>query len=154
MEIREASEKHIPEITKLWMEFMYFNAEIEPFDTSGDNVLTQVETHLRNKITSDDSLVLVAMDNQKVVGYSISQITQIPPFTRGKKLGVIYDMAVTAHYRKKGIGKEMLDQIKAWFRERGIQRIEISVVTKNTIGDSFWREQGFQDYEQILYLEN
>ena len=47
VEIIEASEKHIPEITKLWMEFMYFNAEIEPFDTSGDNVLTQVETHLR-----------------------------------------------------------------------------------------------------------
>jgi ribosomal protein S18 acetylase RimI-like enzyme len=154
MEIKEASEKHIPEITKLWMEFMYFNTAIEPFDTSGDNVLTQVETHLRNKITSDDSLVLIATDNQRVVGYSISQITRMPPFTRGKQLGVIYDMAVTASYRKKGIGKEILDQIKSWFKDRDIHRIELSVVTKNTIGDSFWREQGFKDYEQILYLEN
>ena len=154
MEIKEASEKHIPEITKLWMEFMYFNTAIEPFDTSGDNVLTQVETHLRNKITSDDSLVLIATDNQRVVGYSISQITRRPPFTRGKQLGVIYDMAVTASYRKKGIGKEILDQIKSWFKDRDIHRIELSVVTKNTIGDSFWREQGFKDYEQILYLEN
>lgn len=154
MEIREAAENHIPEITKLWMEFMYFNTEIEPFDTSGDNVLTQVETHLRNKITSDDSLVLVAMDDQKVVGYSISQITRMPPFSRGKNVGVIYDMAITASHRKQGFGKEMLDRIKAWFKERDIKRIEISVVTKNTIGDSFWREQGFQDYDQILYLEN
>ncbi|UCD09629.1 MAG: GNAT family N-acetyltransferase [Dehalococcoidales bacterium] len=154
MEIIEASEKHIPEITKLWIEFMYFNTEIEPFDTSGDNVLTQVETHLRNKITSDDSLVLVAMDDQKVVGYSISQITRMPPFSRGNTVGVIYDMAITASHRRKGIGKEMLDGIKTWFKERDIKRIEISVVTKNTIGDSFWREQGFQDYEQILYVEN
>ncbi|HEY95304.1 MAG TPA: GNAT family N-acetyltransferase [Dehalococcoidia bacterium] len=154
MEIKEASEKHIPEITKLWMEFMYFNAEIEPFDTSGDNVLTQVETHLRNKIRSDDSLVLVSLDDQNVVGYSISQITRMPPFSRGKNIGVIYDMAVTASHRRKGIGKEMLDRIKAWFKERDIKRIEISVVTKNTIGNSFWREQGFQDYEQILYIEN
>ena len=153
MEILEASEKHIPEITKLWMEFMYFNAEIEPFNTSGDNVLTQVETHLRNKITSDDSLVLIAIDDQKVVGYSISQTTLMPPFSRGKTIGVIYDMAVTASHRRKGIGKEMLDCIKAWFNERNINRIELSVVTKNTIGNSFWREQGFQDYEQILYLE-
>ncbi|MFC1947226.1 GNAT family N-acetyltransferase [Chloroflexota bacterium] len=154
MEIREASENHIPEITKLWMEFMYFNVEIEPFDTSGDNVLSQVETHLRNKITSDDSLVLVAIDDQKVVGYSISQTTRMPPFSRGKTIGVIYDMAVTASHRRKGIGKEMLDRIKAWFNDRNINRIELSVVTKNTIGDSFWREQGFKDYEQILYLEN
>ncbi|UCC17446.1 MAG: hypothetical protein JSU58_02560, partial [Dehalococcoidales bacterium] len=87
MEITEAAKKHIPEITKLWMEFMYFNTEIEPFDTSGDNVLTQVENHLRNKITSDDSLVLVAVEDQKVVGYSISQITRMPPFSRGKTIG-------------------------------------------------------------------
>ena len=154
MEIIEASEKNIPEITRLWMEFMYFNVEIEPFDTSGDNVLTQVETHLRNKIKSDDSLVLVAIDDQTVVGYSISQITRIPPFSRGKNVGIIYDMAITTSHRRKGIGKEMLDSIKTWFKEREINRIELSVVTKNTIGDSFWREQGFKDYEQILYLEN
>ncbi|UCC18084.1 MAG: GNAT family N-acetyltransferase [Dehalococcoidales bacterium] len=114
----------------------------------------QVENHLINKITSDDSLVLVAVEDQKVVGYSISQITRMPPFSRGKTIGVIYDMAVTASHRRKGIGKEMLDWIKTWFNNRGIKRIEISVVTKNTIGSSFWREQGFQDFEQILYLEN
>ena len=154
MEIIEATEKHIPEITKLWMEFMYFNAEIEPFNTSGDKVLTQVETHLKNMIKSDDSLVLVAIDDQKLVGYSISQITQKPPYFREKTLGTIYDMAITASHRRKGIGKEMLNHIKAWFKERDIKRIEISVVTKNTIGNSFWREQGFKDYEHILYIEN
>ena len=153
MEIKEATEKHIPEITKLWMEFMYFNAEIEPFDTSGDNVLTQVETHLKNKIASDDSLVLVAIDN-KVVGYSISEITKKPPSVRKKNLGIIYDMAITANQRGKGIGKEMLDRIKAWFKDRDIKRIEISAVTKNTIGNKFWREQGFKDSEEIMYLEN
>jgi GNAT superfamily N-acetyltransferase len=154
MEIKEAAEKHIPEIIKLWMEFMYFNAEIEPFDTSGDNVLTQVETHLRNKITSDGSLVLVATAEQKVVGYSISEITQKPPSSRKKNLGIIYDMAITAEQRGKGIGKEMLDRIKAWFKDRKIKRIEISPVTKNTIGKSFWQEQGFKDFEDIMYLEN
>jgi len=154
MEIVEASEKHIPEITKLWMEFTYFNAEIEPFDTSGDNVLSQVETHLKNKITSDGSLVLVAIDHNKVIGYSISEITQKPPALRNKNLGIIYDMAITADHRGKGIGKAMLDRIKAWFKERGIKRIEISAVTKKTIGTTFWREQGFQDYEDIMYLEN
>ncbi len=154
MEIKEALEKHIPEITKLWMEFMYFNEKIEPFDTSGDNVLTQVETHLRNKIKSNDALVLVAIDNQKVVGYSISEITQRLPYFRNRTLGVIYDMAITASHRRKGIGKEMLGAIKTWFKKRDVKRIELSIVTKNTIGNSFWREQGFKDYEQILYIEN
>ena len=154
MEIREASEKHIPEITKLWMEFMYFNAEIEPFDTSGDNVLSQVETHLKNRITSDDALVVVAIDDNKVIGYSISEVTQKPSALRNKNLGIIYDMAITADHRGKGIGKAMLDRIKAWFKERDIKRIEISAVTKKTIGDTFWQEQGFQNYEEIMYLGN
>lgn len=154
MEIREASERHIPEITRLWMEFLYFNAEIEPFDTSGDNVLTQAETHFRNRITSDDSLVLVAITDQKVVGYSISEITQKPPAFPKQSLGIIYDIAISTGHRGKGIGNKMLDRIEAWFKERGIRRIEISVVTKNTIGSSFWREQGFKDHEEIMYLVN
>jgi GNAT superfamily N-acetyltransferase len=154
MEIKEAAKKHIPEITKLWMEFMYFNADIEPIDTSGDKVLTQVEAHLKNRITSDDSLVLVAIADQKAVGYSISEITKKSPSVRKKNLGIIYDMVITADQRGKGFGKEMLDRIKTWFKDRDIKRIEISAVTKNTIGHTFWREQGFQDYEDIMYLEN
>ena len=154
MEIKEAAEKHIPEIIKLWMEFMYFNADIEPIDSSGDKVLTQVETHLKNRITSDDSLILVATDNNKVVGYSISEITRKRPSTRKENFGIIYDMAITADQRGKGIGKEMLDRIKAWFKDHDIKRIEISTVTKNTIGKKFWREQGFQEYKEIMYMEN
>jgi GNAT superfamily N-acetyltransferase len=116
--------------SKLWMEFMYFNAEIEPVDTSGDNVLTQVETHLKNKITADESLVLVAIDDNKAIGYSISEITQKLAASRKQTLGIIYDMAITAGHRRKGIGIAMLERIKAWFKKRGIKRIEISAVTK------------------------
>ena len=100
------------------------------------------------------ALVLVAVTDQKVVGYSISEIPRKPPSARNKYLGIIYDMAITADQRGKGIGKEMLDRIKTWFKDRDIKRIEISTVTKNTIGNTFWQEQGFQDYQEIMYLEN
>ncbi|MFC1953481.1 GNAT family N-acetyltransferase [Chloroflexota bacterium] len=109
---------------------------------------------MRNSIISKDSLVLVALENEHVVVYSISGITKRPPIFQSNTLGFIYDMAVNSSYRRKSIGKRMLDQILTWFNSRNVDRVEVSVVTGNTIANSFWRKHGFQDYEHILYLKN
>ncbi len=153
MEIIEAAEKHIPEITKLWMEFMYFNSEIEPYDTNGENVLTQVETHLKNMIDSEDSLLLVAIEDECVVGYSISSVTLRPSLFKGRDIGHIYDIAITTAHRGKGIGRRMLDRIKTWFESKNVDRIELSDITRKTVPDSFWKEQGFKE-ALVYYLEN
>jgi GNAT superfamily N-acetyltransferase len=61
-------------------------------------------------------------------------------------------MAVTSSYRRKAVGKGMLERILEWFGSRNIDRIELSVVNKNAIANSFWRQNGFRNYEQTLYL--
>jgi GNAT superfamily N-acetyltransferase len=141
MEIKEAAEKHIPPMLKLWMEATYFNCEAEPFEMKGKNVLDQVEKHFKTKIQSPDALVLVALDEKKVIGYSYSAI-QVSTENPKQLVGNIYDMVITADYRRKGIGKTMLGTIQKWFESRGITQIEPSLITRKTINDSFWVKQG------------
>lgn len=143
MEIKEAAEKHIPGMTRLWMEFMYFNSAAEPYDTKGQNVLSQVANHFKSKIKSPDSLLLVALESDNVVGYSYSEVAAKSALDPDVTVGYIYDMAVTPQYRKKGIGREMLERIRTWFRSRNVREIELSAITRKIIDKSFWEKQGF-----------
>jgi len=47
----------------------------------------------------------------------------------------------------------MLKNLLAWFKKRGLDRIELRVAARNPIGYAFWKKSGFKDYLHVLYLE-
>jgi hypothetical protein len=79
MEIIRATEHHIPEIVELWIGFMDFHQEIDPALKRGEDGHLAFEKCLRDSMSSEDSQVLVALDDNNVAGLSISQISQPLP---------------------------------------------------------------------------
>ena len=153
MEITIAENSHVPGIVEVWKEFMDFHKEIDPYNARSEDGHIHMEKYLRDSMNSQDAIVLVALDNGHVVGYSISGISKRHPVFQQDTQGVIYDIAVISDYRRRGIGGEMLARIRQWFDSRNIDRIELGVAAKNQIGYSFWKKHGFQDYMHRLYLE-
>ena len=153
MEITLATESHVPGIVEVWQEFMNFHKELDPRFLMRKDAPPNWEKHLRELMKSGDNQVLVAMDNDHVIGYSISQINRYAPLWERETYGSISDMALKANYRRKGIGEQMLDKIYEWFDARNIKIIELSVAARNQVGYSFWRKHGFQDYMHCLYLD-
>jgi len=153
IEIVRAEERHISEMGKLWLEFMRFHQDIDPIFTPRDGaVLGFEEDEVRPLMESEDGLVLVALDNGRVVGCSLSQIRS----SRGLELemyGAVHRMAVTASHRRRGIGEKMLGEILRWFQSRNIDRVELEVLAKNQVGYSFWKKHGFTDYRHRLYRQ-
>ena len=112
------------------------------------------EKNLRGLMKSEEALVLVAVDKDRVVGYAISLTERrYPPVFERETYGFIASMAVQSNYRRQGTGERMLGKIYEWFESRNIDRIELTVTAKNQIGYSFWRKHGFQDYTHVLYLD-
>jgi len=153
MEITVAEDSHVPGIVEVWKEFMDFHKKIDPYNERSEDGHIHMEKYLRDSMNSQDAIVLVALDDDSVVGYSISAIGKRHPVFQQDTQGVIHDMAVKSDYRRKGVGGEMLAKIDEWFQSRNIDRIELSVAAKNQIGYSFWKKHGFQDYTHRLYLE-
>ena len=149
MNVIPATEKHVPDIVELWKEFMDFHKSLDPFYTRTDDA--PFERRVRDLISSEDAQVLVALDNDTVVGYSISQINSYPPVFKESTYGYISDVAVRSKSRRKGIGEQMLAKIYEWFDSRDIHRIELRVVANNAIAYSFWKKQGFKAYVHVLY---
>ena len=153
MEIMTAQECHVPEIVNLWDEFMRFHEPFDPRYPMVDNVRSGYETHFRETMTATDTKVLVALEKGRVVGYVMAMIRKSSPAWKREKYGYIEEMAVTADYRRHGIGTQMLDKILDWFKSENLDMIELSVAAKNKVGYSFWKKHGFKDYLHHLYLK-
>ena len=57
------------------------------------------------------------------------------------------------HIRHAGIGERLYGEVLKWFRSRGIERVELEITTKNNISASFWKKQGFTEFQRRLYRE-
>ncbi|MCB1120124.1 MAG: GNAT family N-acetyltransferase, partial [Verrucomicrobiae bacterium] len=80
-------------------------------------------------------------------------VSQNPPVFNRKEFGLISDLAVKEQWRNKGLGRAIFYQIEAWFKSRGINRMELEVATTNEISQRFWQSLGFNPCRKKLYKE-
>ena len=153
-EIVKAEEHHERELGNLWMEFMRFSQGLDPIHTPRDGAVTTFTAeHLRPAMNDENSLVLVAIDEGNVIGYSYSLIRDPGRLVERGKYGCIHDVYVSAAHRRKGIGAQMLDEITRWFRSSDIDRVELDVMTQNRVASLFWEKHGFTDFQRTLHRQ-
>ncbi len=153
IEIVKAEEKHLTELMILWKEIMDYHTGIEPYVVARADALQLGERHLKELMKSADALVLVALDNGKIVDFSVSSVAKHAPIWEHEQYGAIDDVCVTASYRRKGIGEKLMKEMEKWFNSKHISRLELTVYAVNSIGNSFWRKQGFIDFTYKLRKE-
>jgi ribosomal protein S18 acetylase RimI-like enzyme len=154
IEIVKAEEHHVSDICKLWLEFMQFSQDIDPIFAPRDGAIPVFEKQeLRPFMKSENNLVLVAIDGEKVVGYSFSLINEPGNLVKRKKFGYIHDLFITKSYRRRGIGEKMYDEILKWFHAKDIDRVELQLIAKNQMAYSFWRKHGYMDFQNTLYRQ-
>lgn len=152
--ILNARKEDIPQIVENWKEYMDHGSDIYPDFKRGAKAHVDYEKSLRAVMASKKALVLVALDGDMLVGHSIAELAQFPPgYSSIGEYGHILEIGVRTRYRGKGIGTMLLDRIIAWFRGKGIKRVELRTEFKNDIAQSFWRGKGFRGYAEIKYKE-
>jgi GNAT superfamily N-acetyltransferase len=154
IKIVKAEERHVPDICKLWLEFMRFSEDIDPIFEPRDGAMMVFEKeYLRPFMKLENSLILVSLDGEKVVGYSYSLISDLSKLEKRKQYGCVHDFFINADYRRRGIGEKMYAEILNWFHSRNINRIELQVIAKNEAACSFWRKHGYGDFEHTWYRQ-
>jgi ribosomal protein S18 acetylase RimI-like enzyme len=152
MDVVRAAESHLPTILNLWREIMDYHRDFDAYWIRAEDGHISFEKHLRELLASGDALVLVALDEGSAVGYAVARISETVPVFRERLRGTIDDMGVTADYRRRGAGEEMLAELLRWFGARGISTIALSVAAANSIGIAFWKKHGFSDLMHRMVL--
>ena len=146
--IRDAAPGDRAAIGRLWMELMEFHG---PYDgrfrhLKPDALDTWLE-HLRDCMTDDEHVILVADASGDLVGFAMARPGEDPPVFDIARHMFVTVFAVTARWRRRGLGQRLFQAVAERSRQRGFGDIRLAVAAGNPVSNAFWRELGFQPYQ-------
>lgn len=145
VQIRRATARDVREILPVWGELAGFHAHLDPAFTPSVHWPREYGAYLRTLMTRDDALAVIATDDAGIIGYAIGRITALPSFFEHRFRGYIHDVYVREAYRRRGVGRRMVEEILDWLRDRGVTMVELTVAANND-ATAFWERLGFRTY--------
>lgn len=151
--IRKAKEIDIEEILKLWKILAEFHSNLDTVFEPSDDAIDIAREYLIEQVTKENTSFLIAEEvkTKKIVGYCKGNIANYPPVFKMQKYGRISDIVVHSNYRNRNLGKSLFEEMKNWFLQKDITRLELRVASTNPISPNFWKKMGFQEVRKVLY---
>lgn len=89
--------------------------------------------------------IVLAENQGQLIGFVAGRIRTMPPYFGGGAAGFISEVFLLDTYRGSGIGRRMIEESLNWFRQQGVARVELQVVSGNQAAIDFYRKLGWYD---------
>jgi GNAT superfamily N-acetyltransferase len=152
MEIIKAQKKHVPQLVKMWKNFMDYHGRIDPsfFVVPGAERLYR--KFLLKHISGRNMTVLTAVEDGQVIGSCMLALRMNPPVLKVKKTGFVEEMFVAEKYQRKGVGTALIKSGLAWCKKKGLRRVELTFLPGNKKAVNFWtKKTGFKTFRYAAY---
>ena len=141
VDVRRIREEEAPSVTRLWDRY---GRELPGGDPMTPEELRQIEDMLAASAWHDRSFCLVALDENRIVGFvngALAAGDGPPPGLTGE----IETCYVVPRARRLGIGTALGKAAMTWIRERGADDpIRLETWLDDDQAKSFWSSLGFQ----------
>uniref|UniRef100_A0A7C5YAE2 GNAT family N-acetyltransferase n=1 Tax=Caldiarchaeum subterraneum TaxID=311458 RepID=A0A7C5YAE2_CALS0 len=148
---RKAEEKDIPKLMELNIRLKRLNEEFDPLFRMRQDIAEKSREYLEAAIKSNNSLVIVAENNNKVVGFIKADIKE-RIFYEPRVEGNIVEFYLLPEYRRKKIGAAMLDYMIKQLKDR-VEIITAEFPALNEIAVEFYTRLGFRAIVSIFARE-
>lgn len=152
IQIRKAKIKDINEVMSLNQQLFDYEYK-KGAKTLDCNWTSNNKEYFRKSIVNDNSLTLVAIVDDKIVGYLIGKTSSIENYRIIKSMAELDNMFISPDYRKIGIGSLLTDKFFDWAKERGIERLKVIVSANNQSAINFYKKNDFKDCRTTLEKE-
>ena len=138
MQIREFRfPEDFPQVENLWAS-MEKGVHLGRSDTPGE---------IQKKLARDPDLFLVAEEDEQIIGTIIGGFD-------GRR-GMLYHLAVSASFRRRGIGSRLMDEVESRLRAKGCIRCYLMVTAENADGMRYYERHGWEQMETVMpYAKN
>lgn len=154
IQIREATKKDLEAILDLWEEFTGNLHMMEPdFFQLKLDARELYRKKLKKQIHLPYYLVLVAKDEEAIVGYHIASIRYPGEVFVQKPYGHISDLYLQAGYHGQNLGRQLIEYTMGWLIDRGIRDVDVKTFSANPEGVNFWKKNGFSLYEVAFKMK-
>ncbi len=153
VKVRRAEEKDLENVVELVVRLKRLNSEFDPLLKVRDDIYTQVKNWVSGYLNNKGKLLLVAeSDDGRIIGALVSEVRE-RLFYEPRMEGVIMDFYIMPEFRRKGIGKMMMDEAIRLLREMGAHVISAEFPAQNQISVAFYRKYGFRPMMNVYVKE-
>lgn len=93
-------------------------------------------------------LILVAVAEAEPAGYVVGWLQDLPVGT----VGLVTDIALDMHRYQRQAARDLLDALKAWFRQHDAQGALVLAARRGALEQTFWRGLGAAEWMDGLWL--
>ncbi|MFI8707229.1 GNAT family N-acetyltransferase [Bacillus sp. NPDC077411] len=143
MKIYQATMEDLQGVASLFNEYRMFYRQ--------DSNMEEAEQFLRERIDRKESIIFVAVDDEKYVGFmqlypSFSSVSM-------KELWILNDLFVRKEARGTGVGKELLARAKQFAVETGAKGLKLQTEVDNATAQRLYVGNGYIRDDRCFYYE-
>lgn len=113
----------------------------------------KVKNWFENFYNEDTNAVLIAKDNDNIIGYVYVQITSTENSLMQNKEALIDGLFIDSKYRGKGISKMLMSKAEEWAKKNNVKYLYVNVLEDNTKAIGLYRKLNFNNFELKLKKE-
>lgn len=140
--IRQAEMKDLPVLYSFEQGVISAERPFDPFIKEGH--ITYYE--ITNLIQSDQSEIVVAETDGKIIGAGYAQIRKSKDYWKDPQFLYLGFMYVDPAFRGKGINQKIIDHLKHWAKSREIYELRLEVYEENKAAISAYQKTGFKKH--------
>ncbi len=142
--IKQATLEQLEDVVPLFDAYRVFYKQ--------ESDVERARNFLRERMENHESIVFLAYKEHKAVGF-----TQLYPkysSARTTRNWILNDLYVDKDFRKKGIGRQLIEQAFSFAKDKGAVFVQLSTQVDNLTAQSLYKEIGFQLQEpDVEFLE-
>lgn len=153
MKIRKLKKGGIKEFSVLMFELYKKWDKIDPIDKIDKKWFFSKKqySYVEKLMKKKNNLILVAEENNKLVGYIMANVEERKPFHQ--RAGYIAETYIKPEYRGKGIAKKLVAEAFRWFERYNLKWYIVGTHSLDKEANSFWKRAGFKEFNKILKLK-
>lgn len=151
MEFREVLMEEIRHVAKLHNELAYF-IQKKTSDEYWDFDILLIEgtcEHLKSFVNNQERKIFIAKEKEEIVGFIAGEIIGCHlPISSIKKVGYISGAYVLEEYREIGVMKRLEMLIREFFKNRGLDYVELNFISGNLTARKCWNSLGYEVFRE------
>ena len=151
--IRSGRREDASEVARLWMQSAEEHTAHDQIYATAPGAEKVMRRFLADLAGSSHSFLFVAESGDRTVGFISGELREGSPAFRPKTWASVDDVFVEPDHRNLGVGRALLESVKAWAKERGADGISLQVAAANERGRKFYEGLGFREVSVYEVLE-
>ena len=152
IEIKRAKEEDVKTLLEFSKKLNEFERRFYGNYKSFEEVKDFVRRFFEKGLKREKSIFLIAKIKGKAIGMAYGWEVKPLPFFKERRMGYIGEIWVEEKFRRKGVGKKLMEKMLEWFKERGIKWVRADVLSNNKEAIEFYKKLGFREFNKEMEI--